>query len=490
MPIPQQEYQHGSLERLRTRSSIKKGLGPLITQLGPGGPELQFAQIPLGICCWKVNRFFSEDVPIHHKTIMIFLSFQTASCLHKNLGNNMSPCWSWTPGRQKYWSNNKRPSSGRICTLTTSLATKERVSSETRNSGRWIWLQRNCIFWIRLWKSWRKICYWIHYQKWKWLMSALCFTIWFDFFCKFVLNPFVELGWGPKELWPVGGLTPNPWLASLACFAPQFMIFTQIHVTLTIVIITKILNTQLHSFGPVSTRNNFVICTSICLCVQVYLRAFSLNGASPFRICCSKMFKVSELIKQCQPNSKIFRGKKIRHVRMPALDVQYKVLGDKFRKKGGEEVPQTAHETCGFLPGPHTTILCTSGSRGPWGPGPPPCPQNFSKSCSFQAKGNPLVWANFGLRAPLGSKLCWARPWPKSWIRHCCDSSQKARLTGISIQLPEWLLRVALPQFGSAQVTTSLFKHKFRHGFRILVRGHPAKFWPQGGGPEPKICSK
>ena len=102
MPIPQQEYQHGSLERLRTRSSIKKGLGPLITQLGPGGPELQFAQIPLGICCWKVNRFFSEDVPIHHKTIMIFLSFQTASCLHKNLGNNMSPCWSWTPGRQKY----------------------------------------------------------------------------------------------------------------------------------------------------------------------------------------------------------------------------------------------------------------------------------------------------------------------------------------------------------------------------------------------------
>ncbi len=33
-------------------------------------------------------------------------------------------------------------------------------------------------------------------------------------------------------------------------------------------------------------------------------------------------------------------------------------------------------------------------------------------------KGKPLFWANFRLRAPLGSKLCWP-PIPKSWIRAC-----------------------------------------------------------------------
>ncbi len=45
----------------------------------------------------------------------------------------------------------------------------------------------------------------------------------------------------------------------------------------------------------------------------------------------------------------------------------------------------------------------------------PLAPQISPKSCSFQAilREKPLFWANFGLRAPLGSKLRWP-PWPKS----------------------------------------------------------------------------
>ncbi len=30
---------------------------------------------------------------------------------------------------------------------------------------------------------------------------------------------------------------------------------------------------------------------------------------------------------------------------------------------------------------------------------------------SVNFKGNPLLWINFGLRAPLMSKICWARRW-------------------------------------------------------------------------------
>ena len=48
--------------------------------------------------------------------------------------------------------------------------------------------------------------------------------------------------------------------------------------------------------------------------------------------------------------------------------------------------------------------------QGALGPGPP-CPQDFFKSCSFQAilREKSLFWAHFGLRPPpLGSKLCWA----------------------------------------------------------------------------------
>ncbi len=50
----------------------------------------------------------------------------------------------------------------------------------------------------------------------------------------------------------------------------------------------------------------------------------------------------------------------------------------------------------------------------------PLAPQKASNACSFKAilKEKPLFWANCGLRAsPLGSKLCWAHPWPKSWSR-------------------------------------------------------------------------
>ncbi len=60
----------------------------------------------------------------------------------------------------------------------------------------------------------------------------------------------------------------------------------------------------------------------------------------------------------------------------------------------------------------------STGSRGPWGPGPP-CPQDvFFFSCSFQTilRGKPIFWANIRLRVPpsLESKLrC---PPPKSWI--------------------------------------------------------------------------
>ena len=43
----------------------------------------------------------------------------------------------------------------------------------------------------------------------------------------------------------------------------------------------------------------------------------------------------------------------------------------------------------------------TGGSRGPWGPAPL-SPRFLSKLCSFQAiaRGKPLFWAHFGLRAP------------------------------------------------------------------------------------------
>ena len=54
--------------------------------------------------------------------------------------------------------------------------------------------------------------------------------------------------------------------------------------------------------------------------------------------------------------------------------------------------------------------IFTSGYWGPWGPAPLPLPPKFfPKSCSFQAilRKKPPIWANFGLRAPLGSKLHW-----------------------------------------------------------------------------------
>ena len=57
----------------------------------------------------------------------------------------------------------------------------------------------------------------------------------------------------------------------------------------------------------------------------------------------------------------------------------------------------------------HTTrITSTSGSRGPWRPSPP-WPQICFQIMQFSGnfKGNPLFWANFRLRAQLGSKLCW-----------------------------------------------------------------------------------
>ena len=51
----------------------------------------------------------------------------------------------------------------------------------------------------------------------------------------------------------------------------------------------------------------------------------------------------------------------------------------------------------------------SGGSRGLGGPAPL-APKISSKSCSFQAilREEPLFWANFGLRAPPGSKICWA----------------------------------------------------------------------------------
>ena len=47
-------------------------------------------------------------------------------------------------------------------------------------------------------------------------------------------------------------------------------------------------------------------------------------------------------------------------------------------------------------------------------------PQDFFQNHAIfrHFRGNPLFWANFRLRAPLGSNLCWP-PWPKSWIRSC-----------------------------------------------------------------------
>ena len=61
----------------------------------------------------------------------------------------------------------------------------------------------------------------------------------------------------------------------------------------------------------------------------------------------------------------------------------------------------------------------------------------------------------------------------------------------------EWVL---LPPRSGAQghsrghenevkVTATVMAREVRRGSRILVRGGPAEFWPEGG-PEPKICSK
>ncbi len=60
----------------------------------------------------------------------------------------------------------------------------------------------------------------------------------------------------------------------------------------------------------------------------------------------------------------------------------------------------------------------TSGSRGPWGPGPP-APRFFSKSCSFQAMCSKF-WSQPppGVKPPLGPP-----PWPKSWIRPCTSTT-------------------------------------------------------------------
>ena len=64
---------------------------------------------------------------------------------------------------------------------------------------------------------------------------------------------------------------------------------------------------------------------------------------------------------------------------------------------------------------PHCSFrfLCSfsTGSRGPWGPGPP-APKIFFKSCNFQAilREKPLSWANFRLRAPLGVKTLLGPP--------------------------------------------------------------------------------
>ncbi len=54
----------------------------------------------------------------------------------------------------------------------------------------------------------------------------------------------------------------------------------------------------------------------------------------------------------------------------------------------------------------------------------PLAPQDFFKIMQFSGnfKGKPLFWANVELSASLGSKLCWAPPWPKSWIRAWQDS--------------------------------------------------------------------
>ena len=64
----------------------------------------------------------------------------------------------------------------------------------------------------------------------------------------------------------------------------------------------------------------------------------------------------------------------------------------------------------------HAKASGSSGSRGPWRPGPHLAPQISSIHAVFrQFKGkNPYFSANFGLRAPhLVSKLRWP-PWPKS----------------------------------------------------------------------------
>ena len=58
----------------------------------------------------------------------------------------------------------------------------------------------------------------------------------------------------------------------------------------------------------------------------------------------------------------------------------------------------------------HVTSLADPGRPGP------SCPQVFSKSCSFQARVFEQI---LGSGPPLGSKLCWALPWPQFWISPC-----------------------------------------------------------------------
>ena len=61
-------------------------------------------------------------------------------------------------------------------------------------------------------------------------------------------------------------------------------------------------------------------------------------------------------------------------------------------------------------------LLIQKRIQGAWEPGPP-APKIFSKSCRFQAivRERPLFWAHFGLRAPLGSFLCWGPPDQNPW---------------------------------------------------------------------------
>ena len=63
-----------------------------------------------------------------------------------------------------------------------------------------------------------------------------------------------------------------------------------------------------------------------------------------------------------------------------------------------------------FMSARNTQLQSVADPGGLWRPGAPLPPKMSSKSCSFPAilREKTLFWANFGLRAPLGSKLHWA----------------------------------------------------------------------------------